>query len=377
MIAMLVTNRGIDDVRVCMEAGALSRGGQRVVVIGWDRDAQDDAYEMHDGVEFLRLAIRSTHGRGLSQPLFMAGYYALAMGALRRMRPTVIHCHDLDTLPLGIMARRLLGGKLVFDAHENYPDMMVGHLPLPAVAAIRRLEKSLVPKCDLLITVGNRLAEHYRQLGARAVEVVGNWKDAGEFTSDPQTVAQTREELGLANGQVAICFVANLGRERHLAPLLEAAAGDARFACIIGGDGPQALMVQNWASEHDNVRYLGKVPPSRVAAVTAACDVVYYGFDANNPNARWSAPNKLYEAIAAGKPVLTGAFGEIGDTVAGTGCGIVADTSSAATLRIALEALADHRLLSEMAGRARAIQGQFSQANANATLQRAYAQIAN
>jgi len=50
---------------------------------------------------------------------------------------------------------------------------------------------------------------------------------------------------------------------------------------------------------------------------------VYYGFDPNNPNARFSAPNKLFEALAAGKPLVTGDFGEIGEVVRESECGVI------------------------------------------------------
>src|SRR5206468_11417401 len=74
---------------------------------------------------------------------------------------------------------------------------------------------------------------------------------------------------------------------------------------------------------------------------TCAADVVYYGFDPGNPNARFSAPNKLYEALAAGRPLITGDFGEIADVVRQAGCGIVLPVYSVAEIRKALTCLAD------------------------------------
>ena len=322
-VCMLVTNRGIDDPRVCMEAEALARRGYSLTVIGWDREADKSVESSINGVRFLRLMLRSTHGRGITQPIFLTGFWLRALPVIRQLRPDVIHCHDLDTLPLGWRAARLLRADLVFDAHENYPDMMVGHLPSIAVKALRELQRRLVQRCDLVITVGNRLADHYRQMGAGKVIVVGNWKDPADFEFSADQIAGTRRELGLRNDVIAICFVANLGPERRLEPLLAAVAGDKRFACVIGGDGPQADLVREYARRNDNITYLGRVAPARVPLITAACDVVYYGFDETNPNARWSAPNKLYEAIAAGKPVLTGDFGEIGQTVREERCGLI------------------------------------------------------
>lgn len=372
---MLVTNRAIDDPRVCMEAKALAAGHRyAVTVIGWDREIDRDLTEHIEGVTFCRLHLRSTHARGLAQSAFLAGFYARAWGAIRKLRPHVLHCHDLDTLPLGWRAARAMGAKLIFDAHENYPDMMLGHLPAPAVRVLNWLEKSLVARCDLLITVGGKLRRHYEDLGARRAVVVGNWKDSAAYQFTPGQIAGARQELGL-NGHIAISFIANLGRERHLEPLMQAVAKDPRFACVIGGRGVLEETARRYAQQHQNILYLGHVPPQRVPLLTCACDVVYYGFDKANPNSRWSAPNKLYEAIAAGRGLLAGDFGEIGQTIRDSGCGILADTDTAEGIAPALEQLAAPAAVEEFNRRAGALQEKFSAAAATGALVGAYGQL--
>lgn len=372
-VAMLVTNRAIDDVRVVMEANALATaGGYRVTVIGWDREIDHDVIQDVGPVRFERLKLRSTHGRGLSQVAYLARFHLRAGRRLAELKPQVIHCHDLDTLPVGRRWSRRLGAKLVFDAHENFPDMMDGHLPGAAVMLLRMLEARLVRRCDLLITVGRKLQRHYRRLGARRTALVGNWKDACSY--DPAEIRKVRDELKLG-GRIAIAFIANLGRERHLEPLLEAVAGDERFAAVIGGQGCLESIARSYSQRHPHICYLGKVAPARVALLTAACDVVYYGFDKNNPNSQWSAPNKLYEAIAAGKPVLAGDFGEIGLTVGHSGCGILAETADVDSLRAALDRLAQPGALQHMGAIASALQEKFSARAATANLLDAYARL--
>jgi glycosyltransferase involved in cell wall biosynthesis len=371
-VCMLVTNRGVDDPRVCMEAETLQRDGYAVTVIGWDRDADRDIEEKQNGVNFLRLKLRSTHGRGIAQPFFLSGFWLRAYGTLRRLRPEVIHCHDLDTLPVGWLAAKPLGARLVFDAHENFPDMMIEHLPKVLVSILRVLERWLVPRCDLLITVGNRLAEYYSHLGAKRVVVVGNWKDEADFQFSAEEIRHTRGTLGLHNGVIAICFIANLGHERRLDPLLATVAKDRRFACVVGGDGPQAGLARKYAANHTNIVYLGRVAPNHVPLLTVSCDVVYYGFDETNPNARWSAPNKLYEAIAASKPVLTGDFGEIGQTVRESSCGVLVNLREPEGVALALDHLAQPGVVYALGRNAGLASQIYSRSKANAKLLDAY-----
>jgi len=114
------------------------------------------------------------------------------------------------------------------------------------------------------------------------------------------------------------------------------------------------------------------VKPDRVPLLTAACDVVYYGFDETNPNARWSAPNKLYEAIAAGKPVLTGAFGEIGRTVEEAKCGLTAELHSAGLVAAALATLSSRETLVSLGSNARRAASRYCQAQARSVLAESY-----
>ncbi|OGT88094.1 MAG: hypothetical protein A2298_02830 [Gammaproteobacteria bacterium RIFOXYB2_FULL_38_6] len=72
---------------------------------------------------------------------------------------------------------------------------------------------------------------------------------------------------------------------------------------------------------------------------TACSDIVFYGFDPENPNARFSAPNKLFEGLAAGKIILTCDFGEIGKIVRESRCGIILDSYSVNDLKNAFERL--------------------------------------
>ena len=174
----------------------------------------------------------------------------------------------ISTRSGSVPRRRATGAKLVFDAHESYPDMMMA-ISARAVRMLRRHQRRLVPHADLLITVGPQFCEHYRQLGAEHEVVVGNWKDPQTYRFPPERLAEFRSSLHIRPEQIAVAFVANLGRDGHVEPLLEAVAGDARFAAVIGGTGAQEALVQRYAREHSNIAYLGRVPPEGVPLVTA------------------------------------------------------------------------------------------------------------
>jgi len=382
-VVMLLGNGFSPDPRVEAAASALARCGAEVAVVCWDRDGDLPEREDRGGVGVHRIRLPSTHGRGTSQALLMPRIWSRYVTAGRALRPDVVHAHDLDTLPAGHRLARSAGAALVFDAHESYPDMLAANVS-PAVRWVtRRLERFLVPRTDLVVTVGDRLRAHYAAMGARDAVVVGNWRDAVETPERAPGDAPMRQAARGGTDaaphafatSVSICFIANLTAERRVEPLLEAVERVPDSALTIGGTGSAVAAVEAAAARCPRIRYLGPVPAEDVAGWTAASDAVYYGFDPANPNARFSAPNKLFEALAAGRPVITARFGEIGEIVAETGCGILVPDYTPDALAAAIRELRAPGRAETLRAAARRAAVRFTRRAADDALLTAYARI--
>ena len=319
---MLLSNAFDPDPRVHQEAKALIRYGYRVTILCWDRDCKSLSEEVIDNIQIKRTFVKSTHGRGSTQVFFLLLFWLKAFVTALGLRYQFVHCHDFDTLPLGFMLSLFSGAKLIYDSHESYIDML-SNLPGTLRKTIYSLENILLKKADLVITVGDILAGEFKKRGATKVVVVGNWKDPKAFQLDNQAIQNERAKMGISADQFVISFIANLGAERQVPQLLEAITRLPEAFLIIGGKGPMAKMASDMAERFPNIKFLGYVQPSKIPLYTALSDAIFYGFDPHNPNAKYSAPNKLFEALAAGKPIITGNFGEIGKIVRERKCGIV------------------------------------------------------
>ena len=105
---MLLTNAYDPDPRVRQEALALIRMGCHVKILAWDRDLKGPAFECVEGVEVERASFfRSKHGRGNAQLFFYAWLYLKMFWKAWRSSFDAVHCHDLDTLPLGFVVSKL------------------------------------------------------------------------------------------------------------------------------------------------------------------------------------------------------------------------------------------------------------------------------
>jgi len=337
-VLMLLSNAFDPDPRVYREAKALVAGGYRVTILCWDRERTRPMQEMRDGIAVERIYVRSTHGRGASQVFFLALFWVRALFRALRLTMHVIHAHDFDTLPLGFLIARYKRVPIVYDAHESYADMLE-NVPAWMKRLIFVVENVLISRVDALITVGEILEGFFRSRGAQKTCVVGNWKDPEEFAVDEDLLALERARLGIEDGRLVISFIANLGLERQIGPLIEAVKDTPEILLIVGGRGPAAPLVREASETHDNIRYLGFVDPARIPVYTALSHVVFYGFDPRNPNSRFSAPNKLFEAIACGKALISADFGEIGRLIKRYQLGYIVPEYTPEAIRDALKAL--------------------------------------
>lgn len=334
---MLLSNAFDADPRVYSEARALVEAGLRVVIVAWDRDRKCPAREVVDGIEVVRVFPRSTHGRGVGQALVMPRVLASMVAAGLGVRFDSVQAHDFDTLPAAYVLSRLKRKPLLYDSHEDYAGMLHGNIPARLESLIRHVEAWLVRRTDVVLTVGETLRQEFVRRGARQCVVVGNWKNLSEFRLPGEVRAAVRAELGIPSDALVIGFIANLGRERYIAELLEAVHCRPSVHLIIGGNGPMAELAYAAAQEFPNIHYLGFVPPRQVSRFTAATDVSYYAFNTSSPNAVYSAPNKLFEALAAGCALLSGHFGEIGKIVEQEQCGVLVPDFSVASIVAALD----------------------------------------
>jgi len=348
-ILMLLTNAYDPDPRVRQEALALIGMGYRVRLLAWDRELKCPAFECMEGVEVERVFLPSTHGRGTTQLFFYAWLYFKMLWRGWRTSFDAVHCHDLDTLPLGFVLGKLKRKPIIYDAHESFPDMLEGNIHPAVQRGLVRLENFLIRRIDLLITVGEKLRAHFADRGARHSVVVGNWKRLQDYSHTEEQNRALRQHLGIPDGAIAVVCIIQLFKDRKIEELLQAVDECPDVYLVIGGKGALEETVIRAAKKNPRIIYVGFVPGKEIPAYTCAGDVVYYGFDRANPNARFSAPNKLFEALAAGRPLLTGDFGEIADVVREASCGIVLPEYLPHEIARALDAMRDPDVRHSMA----------------------------
>lgn len=377
-IVMLLSNAFRPDPRVAREAKTLADAGHQVTILCWDRQVEFPALETIDGYTVKRVQTVSTrYGAGMRQILHTPRFWRAAVAQTPALRPDIIHCHDLDTLPAGWWLKRRTGARLVYDAHEDYPALMSLYLPKTWVRLLSWLEQRLLRRVDFTITASTVFAEKLRARGISPVATVGNYQPLAPFSHiSAEDIAAARARLGLQSNDFVVAYIGGFSRNRQLLPLIEAAKLTPDAHILLWGEGHQRAAVEAAIEGISNVRYLGWLPTSEVPLYTAVADAIYYCLVPDYPGAIYNAPNTLSNAMAAGRPIIANEVGDLGQIVRETGCGLLLSEITPDAISAAIQKLSDPVYRERLGASGRiAAQEKYNWASASQLLQDIYAKL--
>jgi glycosyltransferase involved in cell wall biosynthesis len=335
-IAMLLHKSVEFDSRVRREAAALAAAGHDVTVL--ELAAVPASAAVLDG--FRRRSsmppvwTRRRLPSGLYRPLMLLWF----VRGIVRLRPDIIHAHDAAMLLPGLMGARLTGARLVYDSHE-----LATSVPYRERAwawFVGAVERTVVPRCAAVITVSDGIARRLRDLYGLPVTptVVRN---VSALT--PGGEPGLRDRLGIGADVPLVLHQGAPAPARGCDVLVEAVARLEGVRLAFLGD-PEPGYGQELAeriaalSVQDRVAMLPSVPLERLLAYTAEADVGVTLLQDTCENHRLALPNKLFEYIAAGVPVVASALPECARLIGDYGIGWCVSPDDIAGLSSALEA---------------------------------------
>jgi len=106
---------------------------------------------------------------------------------------------------------------------------------------------------------------------------------------------------------------------------------------VIAGDGPERDFIEQISSHGShNIQYLGYIPHSRVVEETRKADILFAFYDPSIPNSRYASPNKVFEAMMCGKPIIVNSESAAGTLVRKESCGVTIPYGDSEALRTAI-----------------------------------------
>ncbi len=319
---------------------------------GWAVDE-----EVAPGVRIRRLPML----RGSSYPSLKRMRRWDAGRRLRRfgkeLRPALIECHMIDTLEWCCQLKRDLRVPLVYAPHELETERLGP--PEAQRRKERALERRLIRECDAVVVVGDAIADWYaREYSIPRPVVVRNIPVRPENAADVKAV-DLKGQLGVPRNALLFIYQGLLDNGRRVEQFLRVFSqlGANRHVLFLGY-GALAEKVQEFSAKHTNIHFLHAVPPAHVLRYTAGADVGLVGVENACLSYFYSLPNKLFEYLGAGVPVVAPRFPEIARIVDGCDCGWLVDDEEDAWHRV-LSGL-DAAEVVAARDRARAAAGRYS-----------------
>jgi glycosyltransferase involved in cell wall biosynthesis len=203
------------------------------------------------------------------------------------------------------------------------------------LSLLRHVERFFYRRCARVVGITEGFKQYLVGLGLprEHVAVIPNGVRWQSFTRiAPDEELKQSPEL---RGKFVVGYVGNHGLAQGLETVLDAAEqlGDEPVEFLLAGEGIDKARVLRLARTRglENVRFLDGMPRERVNGVLLACDALLLILR-NDPLFEITIPSKLYEYMAAGKPLLCSVAGEAAALVSATGCGLRVAPSDGAAL---------------------------------------------
>jgi glycosyltransferase involved in cell wall biosynthesis len=292
---MIVSNAGFpEDIRVYREAIVLAKSF-RVSVIGWDRTCKRKGHEFTQGIEVIRIKRKSSYGNFGDFLVGLPVFWFQCIIYLIKLKVDIVHCHDLDTLPAGVLLKFFNPKlKVVFDSHEHYPSMISKKVPAFLAKIVGIFFVTLPRLADGVIVVNDYLAS-----------CLSKCKKVTILMNCPQ-LDESNKPISLSSNQdgFKVFYFGSLSENKGIYTLLKAAEQRSNIKLLIAGDGPAKEDIIKSSKSHPNISYFGWISYQQILNIMAISDLIPILYFADVLNNKIATPNKLFLAMRFGKPVV-------------------------------------------------------------------------
>lgn len=329
-IAMLVMNNFLYDARVHKEAKTLAAHGHQVTVFAL-YDSTSPEHATQDGYHIHRLDIQSRNWRDqfFMQFIRYIEFVWMASRAMVRFQPEVCHAHAIQALIPCWLVHFITGCKFVYDSHE-YEQGVDFRSGTRIPKLMRRFwhwpEKLLIHLTDSVITVSDSLADTLA--GSYSIDRPIVIRNCPESIPTQTSTGYLRDNYEIPDDWPIVLYQGILTEGRGLIELVESAHALSNIAIVIAGSGLLVEKLMEASSKvHINTKiiFTGSISMQQLPEVTASASVGVVLTQNTCLNHFYSLPNKLFEYIQAGLPVIGSNIPEIRGIIQEYEIGVVVD----------------------------------------------------
>jgi glycosyltransferase involved in cell wall biosynthesis len=311
-VVMLRSNPIDPDVRLEKEAKTLADAGHDVTLLGWQRFGDAPVQEEQYHYIIKRLKFRAPIEKTVI--FYLPMWWTLAFLWLLKEDWDVVHAADLDTYIPALFATKIKRKQLVYDIFDFYADMV----PLPAFVrnCVATFDIFLMRFADAIIVVDPSRLKQIGKEGDSSISVIYN------SPMDPPISSMTDMQKA-QQAPFKIFYAGVLGEGRDFETVAQAAKDIREVRVEFAGFGYYAEHLRSLSEQEPHVTFIGTIPYDEVIQKTLESDLLFALYDPDVPNNRYASPNKLFEAMMSGKPILVSDETAMAEIVREEDCGLV------------------------------------------------------
>lgn len=324
-VANLVLNDFTNDSRVLKTSLTLEKLGFECVVLAMHNTGLE-LKESISGVSVRRIKLR-TRPLPKWKPIQLVKYLEFLLKAFWLHRDVdIVHCNDLNALPIGVLIKFFRNNvKLVYDCHE-YETEVYGLKGIEKRAK-KWLERCLIRHTDRIITVSDAIACEYSRLYEMdKPQLVLNCP----LYKEQKKLDLFRENLGIRQDQTIFLYQGGFTKGRGIELILESfsrlQSDQSVLVCM--GYGQLEALVKKYSENCSNIYHHSAVSPSVLLDYTSSADYGISFIEDSCLSYRYCLPNKIFEYLMAGIPILSSNLLEMRRLVDNEQVGVVAQENS-------------------------------------------------
>lgn len=245
-------------------------------------------------------------------PLFYAEFQLRLFFYLLFHKADVLVANDLDTLWPNYKVSKMKSAHLVYDSHELFCEVPELQNNPKKKNIWKKLERKIFPKLKYVFTVNDSIAKIYSEEYKVNVRVVRNIPLLANQSSIENL---SKEQLGIpADKRIIVLQGAGINIDRGGEEAVEAMQYVENAVLLIIGSGDVMDVLKKMVNDlklDSKVKFIGKVPFQKLVQYTRHADLGLTLDKDTNVNYKYSLPNKLFDYIHAGVPVLSSGLVEI------------------------------------------------------------------
>lgn len=324
-----------NESRILKITTSLAKAGifNKIEILGRWREGLPERSQVNNKIEIVRikpLRIRFL-GRQIERVIAVFSWYVKTIIYLSTHKIECINPHSLPVLPLAAFIKVHKGCKLVYDTHELETETI-------SCKGVKRIlykstEKIFIGFSDAICVVNKSIAKWYAETyKIPAPFVVKNVPHRLNYDGQKSSILKDTFKIPISD--IVFLYQGLLSDGRGLRITLEAFKERTNKHVIFMGYGELADLIQSYALKYPNIHYKTAVAPELIPQITPSADVGLSLIENKCLSYYFSLPNKVYEYLNSGVPVIASAFPEMSS--------FIDDNSAGWAIEPSIEVLSRH-----------------------------------